>query len=335
MKLNLKKICDLVFDEWDLYFPDREFVIAKNRLFVLPCNKDTPELLGIIKVNSSTALMLDFDFPDGPFADKNVYHPTCTAEIQNGSVTKDYSYYDFMWPQYTEYKSGVMHGYYEDCFQQTLRERGFMKNGVKEGWWEYGNKYTDPDELVKQVEHWHEIGDKFEEGHYLKTPVYRPAECVLYQNDGSSKSYYITDFDYEFSDEYMKSPVDVKETLAQGNIYYEEEDYAWLSYETYLKITNLPRLRKTGMNKYQKELPKYQKDLREAAKPRQPFKEKINPREPRMPYLDYASALDYGAIWSREKQLMLDLLDLDPKEHFCVICCKNNCDCIKAHFPYS
>ena len=133
----------------------------------------------------------------------------------------------------------------------------------------------------------------------------------------------------------MKSPVDVKKTLAQGNIYYEEEDYAFLSYETYLKITNLPRLRKTGMNEYQKELTKYQKDLREAAKPRQPFKEKINPREPRMPYLNYASALDYGAIWSREKQLMLDLLDLDPKEHFCVICCKNNCDCIKAHFPYS
>ena len=124
MKLNLKKICHLVFDEWDLYFPDQEFVIAKNRLFVLPCNKDAPELLGIIKVNSSTALMLDFKFPDGPFADKNVYHPWCTAEIQNGSATKDYSYYDFMWPQYTEYKSGVMHGYHENCFQQTLIERG-------------------------------------------------------------------------------------------------------------------------------------------------------------------------------------------------------------------
>ena len=67
-----------------VFFLDQEFVIAKNRLFVLPCNKDAPELLGIIKVNSSTALMLDFKFPDGPFADKNVYHPWCTAEIQNG-----------------------------------------------------------------------------------------------------------------------------------------------------------------------------------------------------------------------------------------------------------
>ena len=66
-----------------------------------------------------------------------------------------------------------MHGYHENCFQQTLIERGFMKNGLKR--WlseEYGNKYTDPDELVKQVEQWHEIGDKSEEGHYLKTPVH-------------------------------------------------------------------------------------------------------------------------------------------------------------------
>ena len=55
-----------------------------------------------------------------------------------------------------------------------------------------------------------------------------------------------------------------------------------------------------------------------------------------MLYLNYASALDYGAIWSREKTTNARLLlDLDPKEHFCVICCKNNCDCIKAHFPYS
>ena len=45
------------------------------------------------------------------------------------------------------------------------------------------------------------------------------------------------------------------------------------------KITNLPRLRKTGMNEYQKELTKYQKDLREAAKPRQAIQREINPRE--------------------------------------------------------
>ena len=42
-------------------FSRSEFVIAKNRLFVLPCNKDALELLGIIKVNSSTALMLDLN----------------------------------------------------------------------------------------------------------------------------------------------------------------------------------------------------------------------------------------------------------------------------------
>ena len=47
------------------------------------------------------------------------------------------------------------------------------------GWWEYGNKYTDPDELVKQVEHWHEIEISLRKVITLKTPVYRPAECVL------------------------------------------------------------------------------------------------------------------------------------------------------------
>ena len=44
---------------------------------------------------------------------------------------------------------------------------------------------------------------------------------------GPQNAYFITDFDYEFSDEYMKSSVDVKKTLLQGNIYYEEEDYAF------------------------------------------------------------------------------------------------------------
>ena len=60
------------------------------------------------------------------------------------------------WINYEEYKDGILDGYTEYAHQSYLSERGFYKNGKKDGWWEFGDKYLD---MEFDEDYYHALSD--------------------------------------------------------------------------------------------------------------------------------------------------------------------------------
>lgn len=149
---------------------------------------------------------------------------------------------------YEEYKDGVLDGYSEYAFQTILDERGFYKNGVKDGWWEYGDKYTECE--------YFEDRDDF---HSLEN--YRAASFHFYLKGHCIRSFWSLDSEYEYQlafekeYQYLGDLLDFKKDesyLIWKNVTKEQLDGGeivsgryidYFSYETYLKMTNLPKLK--------------------------------------------------------------------------------------------
>lgn len=154
---------------------------------------------------------------------------------------------------YEEYKDGVLHGYSEGADQTFLDSRGFYKNGLQEGWWEYGDKYIECE--------YYEDRDDF---HSLEN--YRAASFDFYLKGHCIRSFWSLDSEYEYQlaiekeYQYLDEDSDkkkdesyfdgfagmwkywTKSDLDQGEIVKGRfNDY--FSYETYLKMTNLPKLK--------------------------------------------------------------------------------------------
>ena len=135
------------------------------------------------------------------------------------------------WVDYEEYKDGILDGYSEYAHQSYLSERGFYKNGKKDGWWEFGDKYLDME---------------FDQDHYYALSDYRAPSVVFYSQDLVIEQFEITDLDYEYelfaeSDESF-NPSNARKVIEDGGIY-RGRSGSYLSYATYLKLTNLPKLK--------------------------------------------------------------------------------------------
>jgi hypothetical protein len=155
-------------------------------------------------------------------------------------------------PNYYEYKNGIAEGYHEYANQEKLSARGFYKNGKREGWWEFGDKY---DDIAYGREDFFELKD------------YRPARMVFYNQGLDLGDFYPTDSVYEYEratsleygpltqtyDNYRDHPETfdhlkkhliryIKEEVEKGGIY-RGDRASYISYTTYLKVTNLSKLK--------------------------------------------------------------------------------------------
>ena len=181
-----------------------------------------------------------------------------SKELKNGKLD-GCSIWWSEWVDYFEYKNGIEDGYCETAFQQKLSERGIYRNGKKEGWWEFGNKYEDI-----------EYGRK----DFYELKDYRPAGMQFFSKGLELGSFYPTDSTYQyenavnreygsFSDiayEYKDDPKkfdklkkslkkslisSIKEEVEKEGIY-KGDHASYISYATYLKITNLSKLKPPG-----------------------------------------------------------------------------------------
>ena len=240
--LKISTIADLL--GYKTYDFETEFDDSKDIFF----KTITDDYIAILKLDNSKSVIfiiwgndlgrLDFSY---------------TVEIKNNTLNGRAIYWN-EWPDYSEFKDGVLHGYHESAFQNILEERGFYDKGVRVGWWERGDKYED----LRY--------DDLDDFHKLKD--YRAAAFYHYLNGSSSKTYHSISSEYEYKlavdDEYEHSLLEekylnkkipeltkamkkkdikerIKDKVESGEIYVGKyNDY--FSYDTYLKKTNLPKL---------------------------------------------------------------------------------------------
>lgn len=158
------------------------------------------------------------------------------------------------WMDYEEFEDGFLNGYSECAFEQILTERGFFKNGLKEGWWEYGDKY-------------HDLLFYENRGDFHSIENYRPAYLRFYIKGINISEYWTLDSQYEYQEaikneseksvtynSYIKGQEFwrnswkestekwMRDAIESGGTYFGKVQN-YISYETYLKITNLPKLK--------------------------------------------------------------------------------------------
>ena len=142
------------------------------------------------------------------------------------------------WINYEEYKDGILDGYKEYAHQCYLDERGYYKDGKPEGWWEFGDKYQDAE---------------FDEDYYHALSDYRVPYVSFFSKGLELEFFQITDLDHDYetlaqehegfdpSNGVFDTSYARKE-IEDGRIYRGREK-SYLSYATYLKLTNLPKLK--------------------------------------------------------------------------------------------
>ena len=241
--INFKQVFESV--EFEIpTVPDFEFCDTKDIYFKTP-EDDYLALIKLNKVDSLLFIINGVKFERGEFG--------ITLEIKNGAVHG--RVIDWMeWNDYAEYEQGVLHGYSEYTFQSIFGERGFYKNGKEDGWWEFGDKYVD-------ISYY----DNREDFHTLDN--YRPGSYAQYI-DGVQLNYYWSldsEFEYKLMAENELGPLtptynefkhhpktfdwikqklinQVKVKVEKGEVY-RGNNYSYFSYETYLSLTNLPKLK--------------------------------------------------------------------------------------------
>ena len=188
-------------------------------------------ILKIDDVNSILFLFSEHDIEHGEIS--------YSAELKNNKINGRCIH----WAEpfsYAEYKNGTLNGYNELIDHEIIDQRGNYIKGIKDGWWEYGDEYM---EIA-----YYEDRDDF---HSIEN--YRPATFIHYQNGQEINSLSTLDSEYEYelavlaeiksniSDkELLKTKI--KEKVDIGEIY-KGKKTNYCSYETYLKMTNLPNLK--------------------------------------------------------------------------------------------
>ena len=236
--IKLKTIADLL--GWKTDDLTTEFDDSKDIFF----KTIDDEFIEILKIDDERSIIFNGDFRGSGYDE--------SIELKNNKLDgRHISWCE--WIDYQEFKDGVLHGYSEYSFQEILGERGFYRNGLKDGWWEFGDKYHDC-----------LFYENREDFHSLEN--YRPASLSFYINDIIINSYHTLDSEYEYQealeDELRLSTtyMSFKEQEYFCNKYREDtlkrmrdaiesgETYRglytdYISYETYLKITNLPKFK--------------------------------------------------------------------------------------------
>ena len=202
------------------------------------------EYIAILKIDDVNSLLF-------LFSEHDIKHGeiSYSAELKNNKINGCC----INWEEplsYEEYKNGTLNGYSELIDHEILDYRGNYIKGIKDGWWEFGDKYLEIEYYRKR--------DNF---HSLEN--YRPATFVHYQNGQEINSLSTLDCEYEYElavfaeiksnisdSEILKTQI--KEKVDKGEIY-KGKKTNYCSYETYLKMTNLPNLKTNtqGMNHYQ------------------------------------------------------------------------------------
>ncbi len=241
--INFKEIFESVDFEIPTV-PDFEFSDTKDIYFKTP----EDDYLTLIKLNKINSLLFITN-GDGDRVERREFD--ITLEIKNGVVNGRVIHWP-EWIDYAEYEQGVVHGYSESAFQNILDERGFYKNGKKNGWWESGDPCVSYD-------------DNGEGFHTLDN--YRPGSYAQYIDGVQLNSYMSLDSEFEYKlmaegeygpftriyKEFKHHPETfdwikqqlinlVKEKVETGEVY-RGDNGSYFSYETYLSLTNLPKLK--------------------------------------------------------------------------------------------
>lgn len=192
------------------------------------------EYIAILKIDDENSILFSF-------SEHDIKHGeiTYSAELKNNKINGRC----INWEEplsYAEYKNGTLNGYNELIDHEILDYRGNYIKGIRDGWWEFGDKYLEIEYYRKR--------DNF---HSLEN--YRPATFIHYQNGQEINSLSTLDSEYEYelavfaeiksniSDkELLKTQI--KEKVDKGEIY-KGKKTNYCSYETYLKMTNLPNLK--------------------------------------------------------------------------------------------
>ena len=264
--IKLKTIADLLDYETDDL--TTEFDDSKDIFFKTMWN----ECIEILKIDHAKSIIFVYS---GLSSDLEL-----SIELKNNKLDGRRIYWS-EWIDYSEFEDGALHGYSEYAFQEILSERGFYKNGLKDGWWEFGSKYHD---IL--------FYENREDFHSLEN--YRPAFFKFYIKDILINHFHTLDSEYEYqgaieeelkgklqnsrpieffknfdaikgsfqsgqdeiiakamgmsTEEYKQAREDIlkdmKDAVESGKTYsgiYTDSNY--ISYENYLKITNLPKFK--------------------------------------------------------------------------------------------
>ena len=241
--INFKEVFESV--EFEIpTVPDFEFCDTKDIYFKTP----EDDYLALIKLNKVDSLLFITNGDEVESGELDT-----TLEIKNGAVHGRVIHWS-EWYDYAEYEQGVLHGYSEYTFQSIFGERGFYKNGKEDGWWEFGDKSIDVS-----------YDDNREGFHTLDN--YRPGSYAQYIDGVQLNSYMSLDSEFEYKlmaeneygpltptyDEFKHHPETfdwikqqlinrVKEKVEKGEVY-RGDNCSYFSYETYLSLTNLPKLK--------------------------------------------------------------------------------------------
>jgi len=197
------------------------------------------EYIAILKIDDENSILFSF-------SEHDIKHGeiTYSAELKNNKINGRC----INWAEplsYEEYKNGTLNGYSELIDHEILDHRGNYIKGIRDGWWEFGDKYLEIEYYLKR--------DNF---HSLEN--YRPATFIHYQNGQEINSLSTLDSEYEYElavfaeiksnildKELLKIQIiktQIKEKVDKGEIY-KGKKTNYCSYETYLKMTNLPNLK--------------------------------------------------------------------------------------------
>ena len=141
----------------------------------------------------------------------------------------------------------------ENAFQKILSERGFYKNGLKDGWWEYGDGsmevayYEDRDDFHSLENYRPSYFDFYSNGFLVNTFVSLDSELEYQLACEKEFTTDLEDRDEDYKKSYFEGYARTWKEWAKIDLDHGEivkgRFYDYFSYETYLKMTNLPKLK--------------------------------------------------------------------------------------------
>ena len=221
--INLRSIFKIFDIEGDYEgLPDTQFDHDKDFIFETDYSGVEGTYIAHINIKNNKSLIGTFSNKE----DLDKFDFDFSAELLNGQVHGRVIHWH-EWNDYSEFKNGVLDGYCENTHQQYLGERGCFKEGLQDGWWEYGDKYID-------------LKYGSIDFHHLKD--YRAASFALFNKGIQLAYFYSVDSDYEYQlAEKGNSSRLIRDAIEREEIY-RGQSVSFFSYGMYLKITNLPAL---------------------------------------------------------------------------------------------
>ena len=224
--INLRSIFK-IFDIEGEYkaLPDTQFDHDKDFIFETDYSGGEGTYIANINMKNNKSLICTFSNKE----DLDKFDFDFSAELLNGQVHGRVIHWN-EWNDYSEFKNGVLDGYCENTHQQYLGERGCYKDGLQDGWWEYGDIFSD---------------DEYGSNDFHQLENYRAASFALYKKGIQLGCFKSVDSDSEYElavirEGYWTNRL-IRDAIEQEEIY-RGQSVSYFSYAMYLKITNLPAL---------------------------------------------------------------------------------------------